>query len=107
MEYERMAEVVHEFRSRNADLSYTPIVAGGANACIMHYRDNDHRLRDGDLLLLDAGCEHDYYASDITRTFPVGGRFTPAQRAVDEVGLDAQAAAINKGRAANHSNHPP
>jgi Xaa-Pro aminopeptidase len=106
MEYEVMAEVVHEFRSHNADLSYTPIVAGGANACIMHYRDNDQRLRDGDLLLLDAGCEHEYYASDITRTFPVSGRFAPAQRAVYEVVLDAQTAAIDKVRAGNHWNQP-
>jgi Xaa-Pro aminopeptidase len=106
MEYEVMAEVVHEFRSHNADLSYTPIVAGGANACIMHYRDNDQRLCDGELLLLDAGCEHDYYASDITRTFPVSGRFTPAQRAVYEVVLDAQTAAIDKVRAGNHWNQP-
>src|SRR5258708_25502079 len=106
MEYEVMAEVVHEFRSRNCHLSYTPIVAGGANACIRHYCDNDQRLCDGDLLLLDAGCEHDYYASDITRTFPVGGRFTPAQRAVYEVVLDAQAAAIDKVRAGNHWNQP-
>jgi Xaa-Pro aminopeptidase len=106
MEYEVMAEVVHEFRSHNADLSYTPIVAGGANGCVMHYRDNDQRLCDGDLLLLDAGCEHDYYASDITRTFPVNGRFTPAQRAVYEVVLDAQTAAIDKVRAGNHWNQP-
>src|SRR6266850_3063130 len=98
MEYEVMAEVVHEFRSHNADLSYTPIVAGGANACIMHYRDNDQRLCDGDLLLLDAGCEHDYYASDITRTFPVSGRFTAVQRAVYEVVLEAQLAAIAAAR---------
>jgi Xaa-Pro aminopeptidase len=106
MEYQVMAEVLHEFRSHNADMSYTPIVAGGANACVMHYRDNDQRLRDGDLLLLDAGCEHDYYASDITRTFPVSGRFTPAQRAVYEVVLDAQSAAIDKVRAGNHWNQP-
>jgi Xaa-Pro aminopeptidase len=106
MEYEVMAEVLHEFRSHNADLSYTPIVAGGANACVMHYRDNDQRLCDGDLLLLDAGCEHDYYASDITRTFPVSGRFTPAQRAVYDVVLDAQTAAIDKVRAGNHWNQP-
>ncbi len=106
MEYEVMAEVVHEFRSHNADLSYTPIVGGGANACVMHYRANDRRLCDGDLLLLDAGCEHDYYASDITRTFPVNGRFTPAQRAVYEVVLDAQLAAIDKVRAGNHWNQP-
>ena len=106
MEYEVMAEVVHEFRSHNADMSYTPIVGGGANACVMHYRNNDQRLAEGDLLLLDAGCEHDYYASDITRTFPVSGRFTPAQRAVYDVVLDAQTAAIDKVRAGNHWNEP-
>jgi Xaa-Pro aminopeptidase len=106
MEYEVMAEILHEFRSHNADLSYQPIVGGGANACVMHYRANDQRLRDGELLLLDAGCEHDYYASDITRTFPVNGRFTPAQRAVYEVVLDAQLAAIDKVRPGNHWNEP-
>ena len=72
----------------------------------MHYRANDQKLRDGDLLLLDAGCEHDYYASDITRTFPVNGRFTPAQRAVYEVVLHAQLAAIEKVRPGNHWNEP-
>ena len=106
MEYEVMAEVLHEFRSNNADVSYHPIVAGGASACIMHYGANDQRLCDGDLLLLDAGCEHDYYASDITRTFPVGGRFSPAQRAVYEVVLEAQLAAIDKVRPGNHWNQP-
>jgi Xaa-Pro aminopeptidase len=106
MEYEVMAEVLHEFRSHNADMSYYPIVGGGANACVMHYRNNDQPLRDGDLLLLDAGCEHDYYASDITRTFPVGGRFNPAQRAVYEVVLEAQLAAIEKVRPGNHWNQP-
>jgi Xaa-Pro aminopeptidase len=106
MEYEVMAEVLHEFRSHNADISYHPIVGGGANACVMHYRDNDQLLRDGDLLLLDAGCEHEYYASDITRTFPIGGRFSPAQRAVYEVVLAAQAAAIDKVRAGNDWNQP-
>jgi Xaa-Pro aminopeptidase len=106
MEYEVMAEIVHEFRCHNADVSYQPIVAGGANACVMHYRDNDQRLREGDLLLIDAGCEHDYYASDITRTFPVSGRFSPAQRAVYEVVLEAQLAAIDKVRPGNHWNQP-
>jgi Xaa-Pro aminopeptidase len=106
MEYEVMAELLHEFRSHNADISYYPIVGGGANACVMHYRDNDRPLNDGDLLLLDAGCEYNYYASDITRTFPVGGRFSPAQRAVYEVVLDAQLAAIDKVRPGNHWNHP-
>jgi len=106
MEYEVMAEVVHEFRSNNAELSYLPIVAGGANCCVMHYRHNDQRLCEGDLLLLDAGCELDYYASDITRTFPVGGRFSAAQRAVYEVVLQAQLAAIDKVRPGNHWNEP-
>jgi Xaa-Pro aminopeptidase len=106
MEYEVMAEVLHEFRSHNADASYHPIVAGGANACIMHYGANDRRLSDGDLLLLDAGCEHDLYASDISRTFPVNGRFTAAQRAVYEVVLEAQLAAIDKARPGNHWNDP-
>jgi Xaa-Pro aminopeptidase len=106
MEYEVMAEVVHEFRSNNAELSYLPIVAGGANCCVMHYRHNDQRLCEGDLLLLDAGCELDYYASDITRTFPVGGRFSAAQRAVYDVVLEAQLAAIDKVRPGNHWNEP-
>ncbi len=106
MEYEVMAEVVHEFRCHNADIAYYPIIGGGANSCVMHYRDNDKALCDGDLLLIDAGCEHDYYASDITRTFPVNGRFTAAQRAVYEIVLEAQCAAIDKVRAGNHWNQP-
>jgi Xaa-Pro aminopeptidase len=106
MEYEVMAELLHEFRSHNADICYYPIVGGGANACVMHYRDNDKPLCEGDLLLLDAGCEHDYYASDITRTFPVNGRFSAAQRAIYEIVLEAQLAAIDKVRAGNHWNHP-
>jgi len=106
MEYEVMAEVVHEFRCHNADIAYYPIIGGGANSCVMHYRDNDKALCDGDLLLIDAGCEHDYYASDITRTFPVNGRFTAAQRAVYEIVLEAQYAAIDKARAGNHWNQP-
>ena len=106
MEYEVMAEVLHEFRSHNADISYHPIVGGGANACVMHYRANDRPLCDGDLLLLDAGCEHDYYASDITRTCPVSGKFTAVQRAVYDVVLEAQIAAIDKVRSGNHWNEP-
>jgi len=106
MEYEVMAEVVHEFRSHNADTAYQPIVASGPNACTLHYRDHGRRLGEGELLLLDAGCEHDYYASDITRTLPVSGRFTEAQRAVYEVVLEAQLAAIDKVRPGNHWNQP-
>jgi Xaa-Pro aminopeptidase len=106
MEYEVMAELLHEFRRNNADISYHPIVGGGANSCILHYHENSEPLRDGELLLIDAGCEFDLYASDITRTFPVNGRFTPEQRAVYEVVLQAQYAAIDKARPGNHWNEP-
>jgi Xaa-Pro aminopeptidase len=105
-EFEIMAELVHEFRSHNADTSYLPIVGGGPNSCILHYRENDQPLSDGDLLLIDAGCEYQCYASDITRTFPVNGRFTPEQRAVYEVVLEANLAAIDKVRPGNHWNDP-
>jgi Xaa-Pro aminopeptidase len=105
-EFEVMAELVHEFRRNNADISYHPIVGGGANACILHYHENSEVLEEGDLLLIDAGCEYELYASDITRTFPVGGRFTPEQRAVYEVVLEAQYAAIEKTVPGNHWNEP-
>ncbi len=85
----------HTFRRLGGTgAAYTNIVAGGANACILHYVENDQPLRDGDLLLVDAGSEVDWYASDVTRTFPVSGRFSADQRAVYEVVLDAQLAAI-------------
>jgi Xaa-Pro aminopeptidase len=106
MEYEVMAELVHEFRLHNTDTSYHPIVGGGANSCILHYHENDQRLREGDVLLIDAGCEYQCYASDITRTLPVGGRFTPEQRAVYEIVLEANLAAIAKVRPGNHWNEP-
>jgi Xaa-Pro aminopeptidase len=106
MEYEVMAEVLHEFHRHNAQPAYAPIVGGGANACVMHYRNNDQPLKDGELLLLDAGCEHETYASDITRTVPVSGRFAPAQRAVYEVVLEAQLLAIDKVRVGNDWNEP-
>lgn len=106
MEYEVMAELLHEFHRNNADISYHPIVGGGANSCILHYHENDAELADGDLLLIDAGCEYELYASDITRTFPVSGRFTPEQRAIYEIVLEAQYAAIEKTRPGNHWNEP-
>ena len=106
MEYEVMAEILHEFHSRKADISYYPIVGSGPNACVLHYHANDRQMKDGDLLLIDAGCEYDFYASDITRTFPVNGRFSAAQRAVYEVVLAAQHAAIEKTRPGNHWNEP-
>ena len=94
-EFEVEAELLHEFRRRGAQApAYTPIVAGGANACILHYVENDRPLGDGDLLLIDAGCEVDGYAADITRTFPVNGSFSAAQRDVYELVLASQAAAI-------------
>jgi Xaa-Pro aminopeptidase len=94
-EYEIEAELLHEFRRNGAQFpAYSPIVAGGANACVLHYVSNDAPLRDGELLLIDAGCELDGYASDITRTFPVNGRFSGAQREAYELVLAAQRAAI-------------
>jgi Xaa-Pro aminopeptidase len=106
MEYEVMAEILHEFNRHGADISYHPIVGGGANSCVLHYRDNNARLVDGDLLLVDAGCEYGYYASDITRTYPVSGRFTAEQRAIYDIVLEAQYAAIDKVRPGNHWNEP-
>jgi Xaa-Pro aminopeptidase len=105
-EYEIAADVLHEFRLHNADTSYLPIVGGGANGCILHYRENDALLRAGDLLLIDAGCEVNCYASDITRTFPVDGRFTPEQRALYEIVLEANYAAIERVKPGNHWNEP-
>jgi Xaa-Pro aminopeptidase len=95
-EYEVEAELLHEFRRHGAQApAYTSIVAGGANACVLHYVENYARLKAGELLLIDAGCELDGYAADITRTFPVDGKFNPAQRDLYELVLSAQAAAIN------------
>ncbi len=105
-EYQVEAEFRHEFRRNDAWASYSPIVGGGKNACILHYVENNDVLRDGDLLLIDAGCELDYYASDVTRTFPVNGRFSPEQRALYEVVLEAQQAAIEKVVVGNHWNEP-
>jgi Xaa-Pro aminopeptidase len=93
-EYQIEAEFLHEFRNAGATPSYLPIVGSGPNTCVLHYHANDRQLQDGDLLLVDVGCEYDYYASDITRTFPVNGRFTPEQRAIYEIVLEAHEAAI-------------
>jgi Xaa-Pro aminopeptidase len=79
--------------------AYSPIVGSGPNATVLHYHKNDRRMQEGDLLLIDAGCEFDYYAADVTRTFPVSGRFSPAQRAIYQLVLDAQLASIDLTRA--------
>jgi Xaa-Pro aminopeptidase len=106
-EYEIEAELIYEFRRGGAQFpSYWPIVAGGANATVLHYVANNAPLLDADLLLIDAGCELDGYASDITRTFPVNGRFSGVQRDVYEVVLAAQLAAIAKVRPGNGWNEP-
>ncbi|MCU0840392.1 MAG: aminopeptidase P N-terminal domain-containing protein [Thiobacillaceae bacterium] len=106
-EYEIEAELLHEFRRHGAPApAYTSIVAGGANACVLHYVANDQPLRDGDLLLIDAGAEYGGYAADITRTFPVNGRYSGPQRAVYEIVLAAQAAAIAEARPGNAWNAP-
>jgi len=106
-EFEVEAEFMHEFfRAGCRAPAYTSIVAGGANACILHYTENNQVLRTGDLLLIDAGCEFEHYASDITRTFPVNGRFTPEQKAIYELVLKAQLAAIETVRPGNHWDDP-
>jgi len=106
-EFEIEAELLHEFRRHGAQSpAYGSIVASGANACTLHYHANNAALKNGDLLLIDAGCELDGYASDITRTFPVNGTFSPVQKAVYELVLAAQQAAIQQVRAGNHWNAP-
>ena len=97
-EAEIHAELMHTFIRNHCEPSYLPIVGGGANACVLHYVTNDQQLNDGDLLLIDAGAEYDGYASDITRTFPVNGKFSSEQKALYEVVLAAQEAAIDKVR---------
>jgi len=94
-EYEIAAIFDGEFKKNNSEHAYTPIVAGGSNACVLHYIENNEVLKDGDLLLIDAGCETEGYASDITRTFPVNGQFSEAQKQIYSIVLDAQKGAIS------------
>ena len=106
-EHEIEAEFLHEFYKSGAQApAYTSIVAGGAKACTLHYNANNCVLNDGDLLLIDAGCELNGYASDITRTFPINGKFSPAQKDLYELVLSAQLAAINVAKPNNHWNAP-
>ena len=106
-EYEVEAEFLHEFyKNGSQSPAYTSIVAGGANACTLHYNANNCVLNNGELLLIDAGCELDGYASDITRTFPVNGKFSAPQADLYELVLSAQLAAINVAKPGNHWNAP-
>ena len=106
-EYQLASLFRHHCQMNGADqLAYPSIVGGGNNGCILHYVENSEALQDGDLVLIDAGCELGYYASDITRTFPVNGRFSDPQRALYELVLEAQLAAIDKVRPGNHWNDP-
>ena len=107
-EYQIEAELLHEFLREGAQaVAYSSIVASGPNACVLHYRDNNRQINDGDLLLIDAGCEYQGYASDITRTFPVNGKFSGPQKAVYEAVLAAQLACIDavKPGASFHDYH--
>jgi Xaa-Pro aminopeptidase len=106
-EYEVEAEFLHEFYRNGAQSpAYTSIVAGGPNACTLHYNANNCVLNDGDLLLIDAGCELDGYASDITRTFPINGKFSAAQKDLYELVLAAQLAAIDAAKPSKDWNAP-
>ena len=103
-EYELQAELERVFRMHDAQPAYASIVGAGANACVLHYRDNAARSRDGDLVLVDAGAEYRGYAADITRTFPLSGRFTREQRALHDLVFAAQAAALAQARPGRHWN---
>lgn len=106
-EYQIEAELKYVFMQEGArEAAYPPIVGGGENSCILHYTENRDKLNDGDLLLIDAGCEFCGYASDISRTFPVNGVFTSAQREIYDLVLEAQEAAIDQVKPGNHWDDP-
>lgn len=106
MEYALEAELNYVFGQQGCVPAYNSIVGGGANACILHYVENNQELKDGDLVLIDAACEYELYASDITRTFPVNGKFTPEQKALYEIVLNAQLAAIDAVQIGNSYKEP-
>lgn len=106
MEYALEAEVLYVMQKNGCQTAYNSIVGGGANGCILHYVENNQPLKDGDLVLIDAGAELDHYAADITRTFPVNGKFSPEQKALYELVLKAQLAAIEATKSGNHYRLP-
>ncbi|VEP16040.1 Xaa-Pro aminopeptidase [Hyella patelloides LEGE 07179] len=104
-EYQVAAEIEHTFRLEGAmGIAYPSIVASGANACVLHYVENDCQIKENELLLIDAGCSYGYYNGDITRTFPVGGKFTPEQKTLYELVLEAQLKAIEQVQPGNPYN---
>ena len=106
-EYQLEAEIQHEFGRNGARFAaYTSIVGAGKNGCILHYTENNDCVKDGDLVLIDAGCELEHYAADITRTFPANGQFSKEQKALYELVLAAQLAAIKTVKPGNHWNQP-
>ena len=105
-EYNLNAEYIHHLTNVNSDPSYLPIIGGGKNACILHYVNNNQELKDGDLVLIDAGAECGYYASDVTRTFPINGKYSPAQKEIYSIVLAAHTAAVAKVKPGNHWNEP-
>lgn len=105
-EYELEAEFVYAYQRNGASWAYPSIVGGGANSCILHYTENDQLLNDGEMVLIDAGAEYGGYAADITRTFPVNGRYSEAQKEIYELVLNAQDAAMSKVKPGNHWNDP-
>ena len=106
MEYALEAEVLYVMQKNGCQTAYNSIVGGGANGCILHYVENNQPLKDGDLVLIDAGAELDHYAADITRTFPVNGKFSVEQKALYELVLKAQLAAIDAIKSGNHYRLP-
>lgn len=105
-EYQIEAEYAHEYRSHGTEHAYPPIVGGGANGCILHYTENNEKLKNNQLLLIDSGCEVNGYASDITRTFPINGKFNRAQKELYSIVYEAQKAAIAQVKPGNHWNDP-
>ena len=106
-EYDLETMYMNEFKVNGSrEASYTPIIAGGARACILHYIDNDQQIKDGELVLVDAGCEYGMYASDITRTYPINGQFTGEQKAVYDVVLEAHNAACHAAKVGNPCTDP-
>ena len=105
-EYQLEAEILYRFNKNGAGWAYSSIVGSGANSCILHYTENNKTLGDGDLVLIDAGAEYDGYAADITRTFPVNGKYSAAQKEIYDLVLDAQDAAIAQVKPGNHWNDP-